>query len=267
MVKSILLTMFLALNVMAVYSQDLPVPSNWPLPDATESVVSEVSPFNAPAKFRCVYTRTANSFGYTPLNHVIYCGWNVAAGGGAAVSGQPGLYYTFEYDYKPNATADAQSEFHIDHLSRDGVLRRALVLNANNVTGSFTTMINSQNLGFLDGPNVLAFSMNNRKFFIQPGSSIQSGENNADFLTQYNAAGNGIVKLIKADSNNEIKIGNATVKTNLGPVDVKDTISINGIKVIGQRCAAIADSTGGADDTRAINAIIACLESHGLVAQ
>lgn len=43
-------------------------------------------------------------------------------------------------------------------------------------------------------------------------------------------------------------------------------ININGLKAVGARCAAIPDSTGGTDDTRAINAILACLRTQGTIA-
>jgi hypothetical protein len=51
-------------------------------------------------------------------------------------------------------------------------------------------------------------------------------------------------------------------------LDVGGVYKVDGVKVLANQCASIPNSNGSqADDTRAINAILDCLRSHGIVAQ
>ena len=52
-----------------------------------------------------------------------------------------------------------------------------------------------------------------------------------------------------------------------GRLELSNFLMINGEKILGSKLAAIADSTGtAADNARAINAILAAMRAHGLIA-
>lgn len=70
-----------------------------------------------------------------------------------------------------------------------------------------------------------------------------------------------------SNSAQKMKIDTTGVDVN-GDLRVDGSYKVDNVKVVGNQCAAIANSNGTqADDTRAINAILTCMRSHGLVAQ
>jgi hypothetical protein len=59
-------------------------------------------------------------------------------------------------------------------------------------------------------------------------------------------------------------IGGLTTLTT--PLSVKESLRVDGTIVVGPRQAAIADDTSGAVNQAKVNAILATLRAHGLIA-
>jgi len=103
--------------------------------------------------------------------------------------------------------------------------------------------------------------------------TISVGSNGAGFRiggngNRWQATGNysGYSDIQTAFDVSTTNIANKIVKRGAsGEIDI-GSVKVNGAKVVGTQCPAIPNSTGRADNTRAINALLACLRQHGLIA-
>lgn len=214
-------------------------------------------------------------FSYMPFDvnkeahqdHVVRMGWNCSNGGGAEIIGQSAICFEFESHYRPGGPLDAREwkEIHLAGITRSGVMSRGMSFLFDENTGSWTTLLQSNNFNFLNGANANNLQIYDGLFIFQGGATIRSVDNNATFLGQYNAAGNRVVPIARVNTLDEVEIGNSVEKVKTGPLNVKDSIGINGVQVVSSPCAAIDNSEGDDDDRRAVNLILNCLRHHGLL--
>jgi len=94
-------------------------------------------------------------------------------------------------------------------------------------------------------------------------------KNNVTALLWQNAEATNVLAPIYVDDQNRVVVGGGQVTTviNSQYLSYKTSVKQGDTKILGAQCAAIPDSAGGVDDKRAINDTLACLRSHGLVAQ
>lgn len=240
--------------------------------------------------------------GETEQNHVVRLGHNCSEGGSPQVVGQASVCFEMERHYRPfGLNGPKWMETHLTGTNKTRTKApRGFSFLFDEDTGSFTAIVQTDNLNFMDGNYVNRMQLASGYLIFMNGTAIRSIDNNADWLQQYNAAGNGVVPLIKADSTNTVVLGNSTFNARTGPLTVKDSITFNDLKLVRDdaHTLRLVDSAGGrgvldiselkingqtvliapcdnivqsngtlADTTRAINEVIDCFVHNKLIAQ
>lgn len=85
-----------------------------------------------------------------------------------------------------------------------------------------------------------------------------------------NATGSNTIAPLLVDNQNRVVVGGGQQETLVNSTKLTYTSTVNrGSKqILGAQCLAVPDSDGTqADDTRAINGLLGCLRTHGLLAQ
>lgn len=93
--------------------------------------------------------------------------------------------------------------------------------------------------------------------------------NNANRLLWKNATNSNTIAPIWVDNQNRVQVGGNQDTTVINSLNLSynDKVKRGSVQILGSQCAAILNSNGSqADDTRAINAVLSCLRSHGVVA-
>lgn len=197
-----LLTILFLLICLPLHAQQ-PVPTDWVLEDQPTSTVMTISPVAAPVRFRFEYGRFANAY-TSARNHTVKFGWNVNGGGGAEVSGEPGIFMGMETHYEPSAGVD-WSEVHLNHIDRNGVVRRPWDVNIDNDTGGIIQVLRSSNLNLMndDGANLL--QMFPGGFILQGGATVRSVNNNVNLFSQYATTGS-LIPIVKVNAANKVEV-------------------------------------------------------------
>lgn len=198
--------------------------------------------------------------GETQRDHVVRFGHNCAEGGGRAVSGKAAICWEFEKHYRPGGPTDPREwmEVHLAGTNKMGTItERGFSFLFDENSGSFTTIFQSGNINFVGDDGNLKLQITGPYLLLDNGEVIRSVNNGANIIQQYKAGG-GVVNVVRVNTSNKVELG--------APINVLGSISINGTEVLTGKCSAIVDSDGTlADNTRAMNALLACLRTIKLV--
>jgi hypothetical protein len=158
------------------------------------------------------------NLGSTRQNQVFNFGWNLSAGGGPYVAGEPAMGWSLESHYAPD-DFNRFMEAHLLFITSAGAVNRPFSWAFNRTTNRIEGIIVSDRFDF-SYPQASSSTMIVMPGFIQLGDmrpvQLFAGFNNAPFLSQLNAAANGFVPIAYVDSSDTVRIASGGHTTAFG---------------------------------------------------
>lgn len=240
-----------------------------------ENVITMTNPNGQAFGFNLSQTLQGND----PNDDVVMWGWNVDAN----TPNEPTFRFAMERQF---GTVTPNFELHLETITPLGGYQRPWTWTVNRSTGEAVIVASGASHfyggGWLvqGGPEIHVGTAE----VLSQGPSLRYRSNNISFETLTNGGANAkqirvlphlsdpdLSRLTFGDSGGVglANVGNELqVQRNGNPSTITaGAYKAFGVKVIGAQCGAVLDSNGTLTDTvRAVNATLACLRSHGLVA-
>jgi hypothetical protein len=98
------------------------------------------------------------------------------------------------------------------------------------------------------------------------GTTVRGRGNNVSFITSRNAADDATIDLMYLNGSDQIVIGGGSYGITTSASITAASLNVGANQVVGAQGAAVADATGAGDVVAQLNALLARLRTHGLIA-